>query len=157
MFPERPPTEAYASLTSSTSLIVMPSKLAFRAGETHNDTDTRPLPPPQTLPYCHSRQLDRMIDIDVDLLIPVFLFGILPEVRERRVEEPCADGVCVRYIAPFLLARGKDFVEVRPMRDVCLNVDNGRLVGDESVEFRRSSDVCNDDFGAERVGLFRDA
>jgi hypothetical protein len=155
MFPEIPPTEAYVSLDPLTFLVGMPSELALRAGDTHNDTDTRPLPPPQTLPYSLSRQLDRMINIDVDLLIPVFLLGILPEVRKRRVEEPCADGVCIRYIAPFLLACGKDFFEVWPVCDVCLDVKDGRLVGDERVEIRRSFDVCNDDFGAERVGLLR--
>lgn len=75
-----------------------------------------------------------MININIDLLVPLVLFRILPKIRERGVKQPRTNGIRVRDIAPFGLAGGEHLVEVRPLRDVGLHVEDFRLAGREGVE-----------------------
>lgn len=97
-----------------------------------------------------------MADIDLDLLIPVVL-GVVPEIRKRRLEQPRADAVEVRHVAPLLLAGCEDPREGGPLRDVGLHEeDAGGVGGREGGVGRGWMEVCDEDAGAEGVALARE-
>jgi hypothetical protein len=117
-------------------------------GITHNDTHTRPLVPSQALPNRHTRQLDRVIHIHINLLVSLVFFCIQPKVGKRRLKQTSTDTVCIWYVVPLLLARVKDLVEVRPVRYVCLHIEDVVFASGECVKIRRSLEIGNEDFCA---------
>jgi len=114
----------YRGLSPSSSATILPISVSIVRGAylrfTYDNTNTRPLLPPQALPYSQPRQFNRMTDINLDLLIPIALC-VVPEIRKRWVENPRAYAVKIGHVIPFLLTCGKDAVERRPLRDVGLH------------------------------------
>jgi hypothetical protein len=121
---------------------------------TYNNAYTRSLSLTQALPYRESRQLDGMIDVDVDLLVPFVLLRIVPEIGEGWVEYSSADAVGVGDVVPLLLARIEDLGEIRPLSDVCLHIDDVVLTCSKRVELGRGFEVSNEYLCAGIVRLF---
>lgn len=82
-----------------------------------------------------------MIHIDVDLLVPLILLWVLPEIREGRVEQASADAVRIRHIIPLLLACIKYFGKVCPVRHVGLHVEDVVFVCGEGIEIGRGFEI----------------
>lgn len=118
-----------------------------------DDAQARALALLETLPDGQPRELDRMRDVDVDLRVALVLLGILPEVGEGGLEDAGADAVCVRDVVPLLLAGGKELLEVGPVGDVSLDVQDVGLGGGPGVEFGGCAEVGDEDVGAEGGGL----
>jgi hypothetical protein len=101
---------------------------------TYDNAHACSLPFAQALPYRHSRQLDRMVHIDIDLFVALVLLRVLPKVRKRRIEQASADPIGIGYIVPFLLARIKHFGEIRPVRDIRLHIEDVVFALGERIE-----------------------
>lgn len=129
MFPAIPAMEACISRQSSSSSSQLQSQSQSLPRDTYDNTNTSLLPPPQALPNCQPRQLDRMIHIDPRLPIPPLLLAILrilPEITKLRLEDSRANGIRVGHVAKVLLARVEELVEVFPV---------GHVAGDEDDVF----------------------
>ena len=95
-----------------------------------------------------------MIRVDLHGLVPL-LFLIVPEVRPRRLEDAGAGYVHVRDAGELLDGGSVERGEVGPGCHVAfLELDRGRIRGDEAFGFGGQFKVADHDAGAAGVGEF---
>jgi hypothetical protein len=92
-------------------------------------------------------------DVHFNLLIAVF-FGIEPKVREGWLEQPSAYTVKVGHVIPLPLTSVEDLVEVAPLGDVGLHVDDVVLTLCECVVVGCCSKIGDENTCTESMRLF---
>ena len=131
------------------------SRVPRDAADRRDDAHARALAALQTVSDGQPCELDGVRDVDVDLCVALVLLGVLPEVGEGGLEDAGADAVGVGDVVPLLFTGGEELLEVGPVGDVGLDVEDVGFIFGPGVEIGSCAEVGDEDVGTEGAGLLR--